>query len=145
MLRVVIIILLCVGGGWAIAQNDDDQADQSEEQTRRPSWSSGLPEREKNEAISRPDLSQDFKQDLTIDRSELGLERPKVDLPGQTIEEQPDSQEEPSVSVDSADEPVDDLNEMPVSEPPVMTEPEPQPGHPPDPEQALPTDEQATA
>lgn len=125
MLRVVIIILLCVGGGWAIAQNDDDQTDQSEEQTRRPSWSSGLPEREKTEAMSRPDLSQDLKQDLTIDRSELGLERPKVAIPDQETEEQSASQEEPSATTESTEESVSDINELTESEPIVESEPEP--------------------
>jgi TonB family protein len=126
MLRVVIIILLCVGGGWAIAQNDDDQTDQSEEQTRRPSWSSGLPEREKSEAMSRPDLSQDFQQDLTIDRSELGLERPKVGLPDQEAEDQSTPQDEPSVTTESIEESVSDSNELPESEPSVASEPEPE-------------------
>lgn len=124
MLRVVIIILLCVGGGWAIAQNNDDQTDQSEEQTRRPSWSSGLPEREKPEAMSRPGLSQDFQQELTIDRSELGLERPKVALPDREAEEQSASQDEPSVTTESIEESVSDSNESPESEPSVVAEPE---------------------
>ncbi|MCW8870941.1 MAG: TonB family protein [Proteobacteria bacterium] len=120
----MIIILLCVGGGWAIAQNNDDQTDQSEEQTRRPSWSSGLPEREKPEAMSRPGLSQDFQQELTIDRSELGLERPKVALPDREAEEQSASQDEPSVTTESIEESVSDSNESPESEPSVVAEPE---------------------
>ncbi|KAA3645763.1 MAG: TonB family protein [Proteobacteria bacterium] len=143
MLRVVIIILLCVGGDWAVAQDDDDQKNQSEEQTRRPSWSSGLPERQKTETMVRPNLSQDFKDDLTIDRSELGLERPTVDIPAtvteqeQKQEQEQEPQQETVAPAASIEEPVSDSQLVPAEAQDVAAEPESLPELQPEPE-ALP-------
>jgi TonB family protein len=138
MLRVVMILMLCACGDWAVAQDNDDQKDQSEEQTRRPSWSSGLPERQKTESMTRPDLSKDFQDDLTIDRSELGLERPVIEMPEADMEQQAEPQEEPAIAIDSSEEPVSDdetpVDEVPVEQQPVVAEPEPAPAIEPDPE-----------
>ena len=141
MLKVVMILLLCGTGGWAVAQNDDDQKDQSEEQTRRPSWSSGLPERQKPETMSRPDLSEDFQDDLTIDRSELGLERPEIGMPDPEMDPAPISQEEPVSDTEIKDEPAAATESVPTEEPvveeqPAVTDPmpEPEPVSEPEPE-----------
>ncbi len=142
MLRVVLFFMLCAGCGWAFAQNDDKQQEQSEEQTKRPSWSSGLPEREKPNAISRPDLSRDFEDDLTIDRSELGLERPQIDVPEPDTDQQETPQQESSqqdivAPTETPDEPVSDSEIEPatesVTEQPVVAEPDPTPELEPEP------------
>jgi TonB family protein len=122
MLRVVLIYMLCVSG-WAFAQ-DDDQKDQSEEQTRRPSWSSGLPEREKTETMSRPGLSRDFKDELTIDRSELGLERPQIDTPEPVVDQQESSQQESTTPTETPTEPIVENQTTPVTEQSEALEPE---------------------
>lgn len=128
MLKVVMIFMLFFSG-WAAAQNDDDQKDQPEEQTRRPSWSSGLPERQKADPIGRPGLSNEFKDELTIDRSELGLQRPEISISSE-VDDSATSEESPEVIAEPEEQPA--IEQQPIEELPVVVEepvvePEPEP------------------
>ncbi|WP_223788672.1 energy transducer TonB [Marinicella meishanensis] len=83
MLHHLLTILLFFTFSVAVAQEEETQ----EDDTKRPSWSAGLPERTKAADLNKPDFKPD--NDIEIDMSDFGLQETteiEMDLPiGETI------------------------------------------------------------
>lgn len=126
MAKLMVILMLLLTG-TALAQSDDTDQ-QPKEETRRPSWSSGLPEREIVEPVEAPKLKVDMDTSMDMDMSEFGLERPKIELnlPDESLPQEQPVAESQSESVI---EPSAEVIEEPVAEivPEVIPEPEPAP------------------
>lgn len=68
MLHHLLTILLLFTFSVAVAQEEESQEDES----KRPSWSAGLPERTKAADLNKPDFKPD--NDIEIDMSDFGLQ-----------------------------------------------------------------------
>ena len=103
------------------------QDEDTDEPSKRPSWSEGLPERQDTADLNTPDFKPEIDNDIEIDMSEFGI-KPKADI---TLE-LPISAELPEESAEPEEEPqpVESLaSEEPEASPevsePVETTPEP--------------------
>jgi TonB family protein len=64
----------------ACAQEDDQKAEEAEE-SKRPSWSAGLPEREKPADLNKPTFKPDRDEEIELDMSEFGLQpKPEIEI-----------------------------------------------------------------
>ena len=71
--------LLCFVSA-ACAQEDDQKAEEAEE-SKRPSWSAGLPEREKPADLNKPTFKPDRDEEIELDMSEFGLQpKPEIEI-----------------------------------------------------------------
>ncbi len=134
MAKLLVIMMLLVTGA-VLAQDDDTDQQQPQDETRRPSWSSGLPERRIVEPIEAPKLKVDM-DDMKMDMSEFGLEKPKVEFnfPKENLQQSEtdvESQSEPVVELPTEEVLIDSSedSEAAVVEivPEVIIEPEPEP------------------
>jgi TonB family protein len=71
-LLITLTLALLSLGAWA-------QEDESEETTKRPSWSEGLPERQSAADLNTPDFKPEIDNDIEIDMSEFDI-KPKADI-----------------------------------------------------------------
>ena len=68
--------LLCFVSA-AYAQEDDQETEES----KRPSWSAGLPEREKPADLNKPSFRPDRDEEIELDMSEFGLQpKPEIEI-----------------------------------------------------------------
>lgn len=120
------------------AQNDEDN---KEEPSKRPSWSSGLPERQSSNDLSKPEFKPEIDSEIELDMSEFGIQ-PKteieLDLPinselsinNENVEEtevatEPvviQTEEPATVELEPEPEPVVEVIEQPIVEVPVVEE-----------------------
>ena len=111
------------------AQNDEEK---KVEPTKRPSWSSGLPERETSNDLSKPEFKPKIDSDIELDMSEFGIQ-PKaeieLDLPiNATLSNDQESTAETTINTESAPEMVTEaepVETQPIETQPVVTQPEP--------------------
>lgn len=116
------------------AQDDSDSDTDKAENTKRPSWSAGLPERQKQADLNTPSFKPDMDNEIELDMSEFGLqEKPQIsielpineDLP---IKEESLAEEAPVKVVEQVE--TNDLNSEPddaVVQQPVLDVAEQQP------------------
>lgn len=129
------LLVMFVGVTAAVAQNDSAEDDKTE--TKRPSWSAGLPERTQSASLNTPEFKPEIDKDIEMDMSDFGLKtKPQIelDLP---INENIGVKSEEAVAEESAviePEPVDPVVTEPVAEQvveqvaqPVIEEPVEQP------------------
>ena len=72
--KLLITLTLTLLFFGAFAQEDD-----SDEASKRPSWSEGLPERQDTADLNTPDFKPEIDNDIEIDMSEFGI-KPKADI-----------------------------------------------------------------
>ncbi len=101
------LLLMCVVS-CAISQEEQQET----ENTKRPSWSEGLPERQKAADLNKPEFKPEIDNEIDMDMSEFGL-KPKastaeIEIGLPISEELPADQAQPSSSevVETAPEPV---------------------------------------
>lgn len=76
--NIAVLLLLISFVIPVFAQNNQEE---EEKDNKRPSWSKGLPERQKSADIKTNEFKPEIDTDIEIDRSEFGLkERPKIEI-----------------------------------------------------------------
>nr|WP_267176550.1 TonB family protein [Marinicella marina]MCX7554074.1 TonB family protein [Marinicella marina]MDJ1141233.1 TonB family protein [Marinicella marina] len=115
MLNKLIVTLVLLSFVAAVdAQNDDNKTDDAE--NKRPSWSKGLPERQKTTDLKTTEFKPDIDNEIELDMSEFGLqEKPKIEI------------ELPINTEIGVRQSSDSDAESEVVEPVVESEPEPEP------------------
>ena len=133
------LLVMCIGVTTAIAQDNSAEDDKTE--TKRPSWSAGLPERTQSASLNTPEFKPEIDNDIEMDMSEFGLQKKpqiELDLPINDnigVKSEEAVAEEPAVTEPEATEPV---VAEPIAEPvvetvaqPVVEEPVDQPSSQP--------------
>ncbi|TDR18528.1 TonB family protein [Marinicella litoralis] len=119
-----ILLLLCVF--VVSAQNDDEK---NEEPSKRPSWSSGLPERQTTNDLSKPDFKPEIDNEIELDMSDFGVKpRAEIDIGLPISSEIPaksDATSELPVTDEESQLTVDEIIvvEEPIEAPAVVAEP----------------------
>jgi len=73
------LLVMFVGVTAAVAQNDSTEDDKTE--TKRPSWSAGLPERTQSASLNTPEFKPEIDKDIEMDMSDFGLKtKPQIEL-----------------------------------------------------------------
>lgn len=73
------LLVMFVGVTAAVAQNDSAEDDKTE--TKRPSWSAGLPERTQSASLNTPEFKPEIDKDIEMDMSDFGLKtKPQIEL-----------------------------------------------------------------
>lgn len=115
--QVIISILLLGCFSLSIAQDDAEKT----KEVKRPSWSSGLPERQSTKDLNKPDFKPEIDNEVELDMSEFGI-KPKAEIDI----ELPVENEMPVSNADASEieEPTTQTQTEPViEEPPVINEP----------------------
>ena len=73
------LLVMCIGVTTAIAQDNSAEDDKTE--TKRPSWSAGLPERTQSASLNTPEFKPEIDKDIEMDMSDFGLKtKPQIEL-----------------------------------------------------------------
>ncbi len=101
-----------------------DEEEKKDEPSKRPSWSSGLPERQATNDLNKPEFKPEIDNSIELDMSEFGIQ-PKaeieLDLPIQSElpmnDKAPEAAAEPAESTVVAEPVIEDADPEPVPEP----------------------------